>query len=127
MKGVAGKLRIELAQYAELATFAQFGTSDLDAATRRQLERGQRSVEVLKQGQNVPLRMEQQVVIMYALVNGFIDDVPIAKVSEFEENLHKFIDSNNPEILQTIASEKNIVDSAALDACITEFKKGFEA
>ena len=127
VKGVAGKLRIELAQYAELATFAQFGTSDLDAATRRQLERGQRSVEVLKQGQNVPLRMEQQVVIMYALVNGFIDDVPIAKVSEFEENLHKFIDSNNPEILQTIASEKNIVDSAALDACITEFKKGFEA
>ncbi len=126
MKGVAGKLRIELAQYAELATFAQFGTSDLDAATRRQLERGQRSVEVLKQGQNVPLRMEQQVVIMYALVNGFIDDVPIAKVSEFEENLHKFIDSNNPEILQTIASEKNIVDSAALDACITEFKKGFD-
>ena len=126
VKGVAGKLRIELAQYAELATFAQFGTSDLDAATRRQLERGQRSVEVLKQGQNVPLRMEQQVVIMYALVNGFIDDVPIAKVSEFEENLHKFIDSNNPEILQTIASEKNIVDSAALDACITEFKKGFD-
>ena len=125
MKGVAGKLRIELAQYSELATFAQFGTSDLDAATRRQLERGQRSVEVLKQGQNVPLKMEQQVVIMHALVNGFIDDVPINKVSEFEENLHKFMDSNYPELLKTIASQKDIKDSADLDACLAEFKKGF--
>ena len=125
MKGVAGKLRIELAQYSELATFAQFGTSDLDAATRRQLERGQRSVEVLKQGQNVPLKMEQQVVIMHALVNGFIDDVPITKVSEFEENLHKFMDSNYPELLKTIASQKDIKDSADLDACLAEFKKGF--
>ena len=125
MKGVAGKLRIELAQYSELATFAQFGTSDLDAATRRQLERGQRSVEILKQGQNVPLKMEQQVVIMHALVNGFIDDVPINKVSEFEENLHKFMDSNYPELLKTIASQKDIKDSADLDACLAEFKKGF--
>jgi F-type H+-transporting ATPase subunit alpha len=125
MKAVAGKLRIELAQYSELATFAQFGTSDLDAATRRQLERGQRSVEVLKQGQNVPLKMEQQVVIMHALVNGFIDDVPINKVSEFEEDLHKFMDSNYPELLKTIASQKDIKDSADLDACLAEFKKGF--
>ena len=125
MKGVAGKLRIELAQYRELATFAQFGTSDLDTATRRQLERGQRSVEVLKQGQNGPLKMEQQVVIMHALVNGFLDDVPITRVIEFEENLLKFMNSNNSDLLKTIAVEKNIGDSSVLDACITEFKKGF--
>ena len=123
MKGVAGRLRIELAQYRELATFAQFGTSDLDAATRRQLERGQRSVEVLKQDQSVPLTMEQQVVIMYALVSGHLDDVDVPKVQGFEEALHSFMQSNHPEILQSIADEKDIKDTDTLDKAITEFKE----
>ena len=77
MRSVAGTLRLDLAQYRELVTFAQFGTADLDPATRRQLERGQRATEVLKQGQSVPLSMEKQVAIMYAMVNGFLDDVEI--------------------------------------------------
>ena len=123
MKGVAGQLRIELAQYRELATFAQFGTSDLDAATRRQLERGQRSVEVLKQDQSVPLTMEQQVVIMYALVSGHLDDVDVTKVQGFEDALHSFMQSNHPEILQSIADEKDIKDTDSLDKAITEFKE----
>jgi len=121
-KGVAGRLRIELAQYRELATFAQFGTSDLDATTRRQLERGQRAVEVLKQGQNLPLRMEQQVVIMYALVNGHLDDVEITKVGAFEEALHNFMGSNHPALLQGIADDKDIKDSDGLDKAIADFK-----
>ena len=123
MKGVAGQLRIEFAQYRELATFAQFGTSDLDAATRRQLERGQRSVEVLKQDQSVPLTMEQQLVIMYALVSGHLDDVDVTKVQGFEDALHSFMQSNHPEILQSIADEKDIKDTDSLDKAITEFKE----
>ena len=123
MKGVAGRLRIELAQYRELATFAQFGTSDLDAATRRQLERGQRSVEVLKQDQSVPLTMEQQVVVMYALVNGHLDDVDVSKVQSFEEALHNFMQSNHPGILKSIADEKDIKDTDSLDKAISDFKQ----
>ncbi|MCH2321021.1 MAG: F0F1 ATP synthase subunit alpha [SAR202 cluster bacterium] len=123
MKGVAGRLRIELAQYRELATFAQFGTSDLDAATRRQLERGQRSVEVLKQDQSVPLTMEQQVVVMYALVNGHLDDVDVTKVQSFEEALHNFMQSNHPGILKSIADEKDIKDTDSLDKAISDFKQ----
>ena len=125
MKGVAGRMRIELAQYRELATFAQFGTSDLDAATRRQLERGQRAVEVLKQDQSVPLKMEQQVTILFALINGHLDDVEISKVIAFERAFHDFISSNHPEILESIAGDKDVSDETgeSLAKAIQEFKE----
>jgi F-type H+-transporting ATPase subunit alpha len=121
---VAGRLRLDLAQYRELATFAQFGTADLDAATRQQLERGQRAIEVLKQGQNVPISMEQQVCILYALVNGPLDDVEIPKVQGFEDSLHSFMNSNHPELLKSIADAKEITDEidSSLKAAIEEFK-----
>ena len=102
MRAVAGQLRLELAQYRELVTFAQFGTDDLDASTRRQLERGQRSVEVLKQGQNVPLPVEQQVVILYALNEGYLDDVEIADVIGWESALHGYMNSNHSDLLKII-------------------------
>ena len=123
-KGVAGKMRIELAQYRELATFAQFGTSDLDAATRRQLERGQRAVELLKQNQSLPLKMEQQVSILFALVNGHLDDVEISKIISFENAFHSFMSSNHPEILEKIATAKDVKDDTGelLNNAITEFK-----
>jgi F-type H+-transporting ATPase subunit alpha len=125
MKGVAGRMRLELAQYRELATFAQFGTSDLDAATRRQLERGQRAVEVLKQDQSVPLRMEQQVSILFALVNGHLDDVEISRVIAFERAFHDFMSSNHPAILESIADAKDVTDETgeSLNKAIEEFKE----
>ena len=124
MRGVVGRMRLDLAQYRELVTFAQFGTADLDAATRAQLERGQRSVEVLKQGQNVPLPVERQTAIMYALVNGYMDDVEIPKIRGFEEAFHRFMDSNHPEILKSIAEAKAITDETeqSLKAAVEEFK-----
>jgi F-type H+-transporting ATPase subunit alpha len=121
---VAGRLRLDLAQYRDLAAFAQFGTADLDAATRAQLERGQRAIEVLKQGQNQPLPMERQVCILYALSNGDIDDVEITKVQAFESAFLSFISSNHPEIFNKIAEVKNIDDDIEplLNAAIEEFK-----
>ena len=124
MKAVAGRLRLELAQYRELVTFAQFGTADLDAATRAQIERGQRSVEVLKQNQNEPLSMEEQVCILFALVNGHLDDVELPKIQYFEEALRGYMASNHPELLQQIAVIKDLSDEmgSALNAAIREFK-----
>jgi F-type H+-transporting ATPase subunit alpha len=125
MRAVAGQLRLELAQYRELVTFAQFGTDDLDASTRRQLERGQRSVEVLKQGQNVPLPVEQQVVILYALNEGYLDDVEITDVIGWEEALHAYMSSNHGDLLKTIADEADLSNDsrALLNSAIEEFKK----
>ncbi|MDC0035668.1 F0F1 ATP synthase subunit alpha [Chloroflexi bacterium] len=125
MRAVAGQLRLELAQYRELVTFAQFGTDDLDASTRRQLERGQRSVEVLKQGQNVPLPVEQQVVILYALNEGYLDDVEIADVIGWENALHGYMNSNHSDILKVIADEADLSDDtrSVLNSAIEEFKK----
>jgi F-type H+-transporting ATPase subunit alpha len=108
MKKVAGRLRLDLAQFRELAAFAQFGTSDLDKATRAQLERGQRITELLKQPQYVPMSLEQEVAILYAVTNGYVDDVPLDKVGAFEENLYRFLASNYPEINKAIATEKDI-------------------
>jgi F-type H+-transporting ATPase subunit alpha len=121
---VAGRLRLDLAQYRDLAAFAQFGTADLDAATRAQLERGQRAIEVLKQGQNQPLPMERQVCILYALSNGDLDDVEITKVQAFESAFLSFINSNHPEIFNKISEVKNIDDDIEplLNAAIEEFK-----
>src|SRR5204863_5056646 len=88
MKKVAGRLRLDLAQFRELEAFAAFA-SDLDAATKRQLERGARTVEILKQGQYKPMAVEQQVMAIYAVTNGFLDDVPVDSVREFERGLHE--------------------------------------
>ena len=124
MKSVAGRLRLELAQYRELATFAQFGTSDLDAATRAQLERGQRAVEVLKQVQDMPLPLERQVSILYALLNGHLDDVELTKVQDFEKAFLDYLAASHPEILASIAESKDIDDTteAALGKAAEEFK-----
>ncbi|MCH8108955.1 MAG: F0F1 ATP synthase subunit alpha [Chloroflexi bacterium] len=124
MRSVAGRLRLDLAQYRELVTFAQFGTADLDAATRAQLERGQRATEVLKQNQNVPLSMEQQVCILYALVNGLLDDVEITRVVGFGIGFRSYMDSNHPEILKSIADTKEITSEIepTLKTAIEDFK-----
>ncbi len=125
MKKVAGRLRLELAQFRELAAFAQFGTSDLDAATRRQLERGQRITEILKQGQYVPLTLEDQVGVLYAVVNGYMDDVPIEKCTAFETAFNGFMVTNHPEIRKSIAETKDIPGDTeeALRKAIEAFKQ----
>ena len=125
MKKVAGRLRLDLAQFRELAAFAQFGTADLDAATRRQLERGQRITEILKQAQYVPVSLEQQVSIIYAAINGFMDEVPVASVAEFETGFHRFMQTNHPEVVEKIAETKDLGDDAVegLRKAIDEYKQ----
>ena len=125
MRAVAGQLRLELAQYRELQTFAQFGTDDLDAATRRQLERGERSVQILKQGQNVPLPVEQQVAILFALNEGYIDDVEIDKVIEWEAAFQTYMISNHGDLLAAIVDDGDISDSSkeSLNDAISSFKQ----
>lgn len=126
MKQVAGTMRLDLAQFRELQAFAQFGTSDLDKATRDQLERGRRSTEVLKQGQYVPMSLENQVSILFAVTQGYLDDVPVEKVAGFQDQFLRFMETSKGDILKTIASEKAISDSTqdALKNAIDEFKKG---
>ncbi len=126
MKQVAGRLRLELAQYRELAAFAQFGTSELDQATRNQLERGRRITEVLKQNQYSPMPVEKQVMILYAAINGYLDDIAVEKLGAFETDYHRFMAANHPEIGKTIIKEKDISAETgeALKAAITEFKQG---
>jgi F-type H+/Na+-transporting ATPase subunit alpha len=124
MKQVAGKLKLDLAQYSELQAFAQFGTSDLDASTRRQLERGQRATEVLKQPQYAPLSVDEEVEILYALNNGYLDDVPVDRIHAFEDAFHKFMRTSHPDIGDAIRNEKIISEASekALTAAISEFK-----
>jgi F-type H+-transporting ATPase subunit alpha len=126
MKGVAGRMRLELAQYRELATFAQFGTADLDASTRAQLERGQRAVEVLKQVQDAPISLEHQVSILYALVNGYLDDVELTKVQDFERAFQLFLTASHPDILADIKAKSDIDEETgvALSKASEEFKAG---
>jgi F-type H+/Na+-transporting ATPase subunit alpha len=125
MKKVAGRLRIDLAQYREMATFAQFGTADLDKTTRAQLDRGQRITEVLKQPQYVPMPLEKQVMILYAVTNGYLDDILVDKINAAEEAFHRFMETNHPEIGKAIASEKALSDSTeeALKNAITQFRQ----
>ncbi|HUU62740.1 MAG TPA: F0F1 ATP synthase subunit alpha [Dehalococcoidia bacterium] len=125
MKRVAGKLRLGLAQYRELATFSQFGAAELDKATRMQLERGQRITEVLKQPQYVPMPLKKEVTILYAVINGYLDDVPVEKVRGFEEGFHRFMETSHPEIGQRIAEEKELSDETeeSLKQAIAEFKE----
>ncbi|NLF45037.1 MAG: F0F1 ATP synthase subunit alpha, partial [Syntrophomonadaceae bacterium] len=126
MKSVAGQLRLDLAQYRELAAFAQFG-SDLDKATLARLTRGERVMQVLKQGQYQPMTMEEQVVAIYCGVNGFLDDIPADKVGEFEVDFLKFIKSANADILNSIRDAKKIDDNTEenLKKAIVEFKSTF--
>src|SRR5262249_12133619 len=128
MRQVAGSLRLDLAQYRELAAFAQFG-SDLDAATQRQLNRGSRLVEILKQDQYVPLPVEKQVVVIYAAINGFVDDLEISKLKHFEQELYRFMDTRKSDVLAMIRDKKQLSDDVkpALDSALQEFKREFVA
>ena len=129
MRQVAGTLRLSLAQYRELAAFAQFGSSDLDKATQQQLNRGARLVELLKQPQYSPLAVEQQVVVLYAGVNGFFDDIPVADVRTAEAELIKFMQTRFGNVLQGIKDKKQIDDQikADLTAALKEFNAHFAA
>jgi len=124
MKSVAGRLRLDLAQYRELEAFAAFA-SDLDAATKRQLDRGARTVEVLKQGQYRPMVVEQQVMSIYAVTNGFIDDVPVAQVREWEAGFHSFMTAKHPQVGDAIRKEKVLSKEteAQLKQAIEAYKK----
>ncbi|NLT27809.1 MAG: F0F1 ATP synthase subunit alpha [Dehalococcoidales bacterium] len=110
MKKVAAKLKLAMAQYRELAAFAQFGTSELDKATKLQIDRGKRIEEVLKQLQFEPMPVENQVIIIFAAINGFIDDLPVEKVKEFENRLLSSIKTTNAELVNKLAKEKNFDD-----------------
>ena len=126
MKQVAGKIKGELAQYREMAAFAQFG-SDLDAATQRLLNRGARLTELLKQGQFSPLKVEEQVVVIYAGVNGYLDKLPVGDVGRFEEELLRNIRTKHEDILESIRTEKQISSETEtkLKAAVEAFAKAF--
>ncbi|MGZ9546790.1 F0F1 ATP synthase subunit alpha [Staphylococcus epidermidis] len=124
MKKVAGTLRLDLASYRELESFAQFG-SDLDEFTAKKLARGERTVEVLKQGQNNPLPVEHQVLIIFALTKGYLDDIPVQDINRFEEEFNHWAESNATELLNEIRETGALPDADKFDSAITEFKKGF--
>ena len=126
MKQVAGKLRLDLAQYRELAAFAQFG-SDLDKSTKAQLDRGERLTEMLKQPQYSPLKVEEQVVCLYAGINGYLASIEVSDVSEFQDALLRYIHSNHSDILTDIATAKKLEEATeeklkqAIKECIESF------
>ena len=124
MKKVAGKLRLDLAQFRELEAFAQFG-SDLDEATRAQIERGQRTVEILKQDQYVPMPVENQIAVIYALTNGYLDDVPVERVREWEEEFHKYLKDMKADVLKQIREKKELTERVEekLKKAIEEYKE----
>jgi F-type H+-transporting ATPase subunit alpha len=126
MRQVAGSLKLELAQYRELAAFSQFG-SDLDKATQSQLSRGQRLVEVLKQKQFSPLPFSKQILIIFAGTSGVLDDLPIEQVRDFEAELYRYVDATNPGLLRTIMEKKVLDDSikAEMTKVIKECKEAF--
>ncbi|MGC1435736.1 MAG: F0F1 ATP synthase subunit alpha [Terriglobales bacterium] len=128
MRQVAGSMKLELAQYRELAAFAQFG-SDLDKATQNQLNRGQRLVEVLKQKQFSPLPFSKQILIIFAGTNGFLDDLPVDQVRDFEADLYEYVDATNPGLLRTIMEKKTLDDNlkAQMTKTIKECKETFVA
>lgn len=128
MKQVAGQLRLDLAQYRELAAFAQFG-SDLDKVTQMRLSRGERTMEILKQAQYLPMAVEEEVVVIYAAVKGLIDDVEVDKIGQFEEEYLRFMRSVKADLLARIRTEKALSDelNAEIEKAINEFKQGFLA
>ncbi len=127
MKQVAGTLRLELAQYRELAAFAQF-SSDLDSATQRQLARGERLVEMLKQGQYVPYSVERQVVVIFSAVNGYVDGYEVWGLRQYETDLLKFTEEKHPEVLRMIREKKELTDEVknSLRRTLDEFKEIFK-
>jgi F-type H+-transporting ATPase subunit alpha len=128
MRQVAGSLRLDLAQFRELAAFAQFG-SDLDQATQKQLNRGRRLVEVLKQPQYKPLAVERQVIIVFAATNGYIDGIPVEKALAYEEGLYRFLETRHAGVLSAIAEKKTLDDElkASIKTALEEFGKQFAA
>ncbi|MBD1383474.1 F0F1 ATP synthase subunit alpha [Metabacillus arenae] len=124
MKKVAGTLRLDLAAYRELEAFAQFG-SDLDKATKAKLDRGARTVEVLKQDLNKPLKVEKQVAILYALTKGHLDSVPVEDINRFESEFFSYLDQNHADLLEHIRSTGNLPEDADFVAAIEGFKKTF--
>ena len=126
MKQVAGQLRLDLAQYRELAAFAQFG-SDLDKITQMRLTRGERMMEILKQKQYEPMVVEEQVVVLYAAVKGFLDDIPVDKIKSFEEEYLRTMRTTKADLLARIRTEKALNDelNAEIEKAITEVKEGF--
>ena len=129
IRRVAGRLRLDLAQYRELATFAQFGTADLDRATRAQLERGQRSTEILKQLQFRPMPLDKEFLILHAVNGGHLDEVPISRCQEFEDRYLSYMETAHPDILRTIAESGDFTPEteAALEGALAEFKATFAA
>jgi F-type H+-transporting ATPase subunit alpha len=126
MKKIAGTLRLDLAQFRAMEAFAQFA-SDLDAATRAQLERGRRLVELLKQGQYVPLAIEKQVVIIYAGTQGYVDSLPVESLHQYEQELYRFIDEKHAELWEEIRTKREITDETKkkLDKALKSFGKKF--
>src|SRR5690625_341131 len=124
MKKVAGTLRLDLAAYRELEAFAQFG-SDLDQATQARLKRGERTVEVLKQGLNKPLSVDKQVMIIYALTKGYLDDVEVKIVIRFETEMNLWLDKNSKDMLTSIRETGNLPETEAMNSAIESFKKTF--
>jgi F-type H+-transporting ATPase subunit alpha len=129
MRQVAGTLRLDLAQYRELAAFAQFGAEQLDKATQAQLARGQRLVEILKQDQYQPLPVEKQVLIIFAGANRFLDDIDVSECRRFEREMYAFIETNNPGIFKTLREKKAFDDAlrAETTKALEAFKERFKA
>ena len=126
MRQVAGRLRLDLAQFNELQALAQFGATELDKATREQLERGRRITEILKQLQYSPMSLGKQVTILYAVTNGYLDDVPVDEIIAREEKFHRFMETNHPELEQKINEDMEMKPETegALKSAIREFKEG---
>ena len=128
MRQIAGSLRLDLAQYRSLAAFAQFG-SDLDKVSQAQLSRGQRLVEILKQGQYAPLTVEKQVIVIYAATSGYLDSLEVADCLPFEQGLLRFIENSHPSLGKKIAEKKQLDDAlkSELNKVLDEFKERFAA
>jgi F-type H+-transporting ATPase subunit alpha len=124
MSKVSGTLRLDLASYRELEAFAAFG-SDLDKATQAKLNRGARTVEVLKQGLHKPLKVEKQVMSLYALTRGFLDDIPVGDIQRFEEEMLAWMDSNRADVLEQIRTTRQLQSDDVMGGAIEEFKKTF--
>jgi F-type H+-transporting ATPase subunit alpha len=129
MRQVAGTLRLDLAQFRELSAFAQFGSSDLDPATQRQLNRGARLVEILKQPQYRPLTVEQQVVVLYAGTQGYFDEIAVPDVQAAQTELQKFMDTRHGRVLEAIKEKKTLDDAIKndLNNALKEFQQHFKS
>ncbi|MFC1917355.1 F0F1 ATP synthase subunit alpha [Chloroflexota bacterium] len=128
MKQVAGRLKLDMGQYREVAAFAQFGTAEMDKTTKSQLDRGERITEVLKQPQFVPVPVEKQVMMLYALTNGYLDEIPVSKVVDYDNEFTRFMETTHPKVGKTIAEDKEIKPETeeALKKALEEFKETFK-